>query len=200
MTPSPGPQSSPSLVARFWTSVLRVSGWSLAFRAPDFDRYVLIVAPHTSNWDFPLGMAAAWALQLHARFMGKHTLFKPPFGWLFSWMGGIPVKRDSAGDTSTQMARRFASESRLVLALAPEGTRSTSDHWKSGFWHIARTSGVPIVMAYIDYSRKEIGGGTHFMPSDSIEADFDLISDFYASKQGKNPDQQSRITHRRPNT
>ncbi len=176
--------------------LLRVLGWQLHYEDPGTRRYVLIVAPHTSNWDFPLGLLAAWALDLQANWMGKHTLFKGPLGPLFRAMGGIPVQRDAASDVIEQMAERFAESDHLVLGMAPEGTRSHRPHWKSGFWHIARAAQVPIAMAYLDWGRKEIGIAGTFMPGDDRDADFARIRTFYEGRVGKVPDQASDIRGR----
>lgn len=176
--------------------MLRLVGWHAEYQEPGTSHYVLIVAPHTSNWDFLLGIMAAWALRLEVRFIGKHTLFRPPLGWLFRAMGGVPVDRRSTGDMSRQLADLFISSDRLVLALAPEGTRKATDHWKTGFWHIARAAQVPVVMAYIDYSSKTMGVGDSFVPSDDKLADFELIRNYYVTRRGKNPEQESEVRPR----
>ncbi|MEM1412822.1 MAG: lysophospholipid acyltransferase family protein [Pseudomonadota bacterium] len=177
-------------------SALSALGWTLGYENPLTDRYVLAVAPHTSNWDFPLGLMAAWALELDAHWIGKHTLFKGPLGPFFRSVGGIPVDRGAARDMVEQMAERFAREERLVLALAPEGTREGSDHWKSGFWRIARAAEVPIALAYLDWGRRELGLGGTFMPTDDREADFARIRAFYADRQGRFPEKQGEIRPR----
>ena len=161
-------------------------------------RYVLVVAPHTSNWDFPLGLLAAWALDLKANWIGKHTLFRGPMGPVMRALGGIPVDRGSASDLVDEMADRFAASDHLVLAMAPEGTRSTSDHWKTGFWRIARGAGVPIALAYLDYGRREVGLGGAFMPSDARDADFARIAAFSAGRPGLRPEKQGTIQARPP--
>lgn len=176
--------------------LLKLLGWSLEHADPGTRRYVLIVAPHTSNWDFVVGLLAAWALGLHAHWMGKHTLFESPLGFLFRAWGGIPVNRGSAGNTIEQMAARFAASDHFVLGMAPEGTRGATDHWKSGFWHIARAARVPVVMAYLDYGRKQVGTGGAFMPGDDLEADFRRLREFYADKRGRYPAQESAIRPR----
>jgi 1-acyl-sn-glycerol-3-phosphate acyltransferase len=171
-------------------------GWSIDFCHPGFDRYVLIVAPHTSNWDFILGIAAKWALGLKLNYLGKDSLFRSPLGWFFRTTGGIPVDRNKPGDMSREMARVFAETDRMILALAPEGTRGASSHWKTGFWHIARASGVPVVMAYIDYANRRIGGGESFRPSDDIDRDFEQIRAYYAIRRGRRPELASPVRPR----
>lgn len=181
-------------IARF---ILRLFGWSLEYQDPGTRRYVLVFAPHTSNWDFPIGLLAAWALGLKAHWMGKNTLFKGILGPLFRAWGGIPVDRGRSGKTIEKMAERFAGADHFVLGMAPEGTRRAADHWKSGFWHIARAAGVPVVMAFIDYGRKTAGVGPAFIPGNDLEEDFQQIRDFYADKQGRYPQQESTILPRK---
>lgn len=176
--------------------ILQLLGWRLAFEDPLTRRYVLIVAPHTSNWDFPLGLLAAWALDLNANWMGKHTLFKGPWAPLLRAWGGIAIERDEASDVIAQMAARFQAADEMVLAMAPEGTRSHRDHWKSGFWHIARAAEVPIAMAYLDWGRREVGLGGAFTPSDDRDADYVRIAAYYAGRQGKFPEKESTIRGR----
>jgi len=176
--------------------VLRAMGWTLTHEDPGTHRYVLTLAPHTSNWDFVIGLLAAWGLGLRAHWIAKQSLFDSPLGPLFRFWGGIPVDRSRRGDLSRQLALRFDEGEHFVLGIAPEGTRSFSNHWKSGFWHIAKAAGVPIVMAYIDYPRKQIGIGQSFLPSDDIDGDFRRIKQFYADKRGRFPDKESTIRPR----
>lgn len=176
--------------------ILKALGWTIRYDDPGTRRYVLIVAPHTSNWDFPLGLLVAWAVDLKANWMGKHTLFKGVLGPFARALGGIPVYRGEAGDMIQQMAERFADTDHLVLGVAPEGTRGHQAHWKSGFWHIARSAKVPIVMAYLDYATKEVGIGGAFTPSDDRDADFEIIRAFYAGRRGKHPEKEGAIKGR----
>ncbi|MBY6204815.1 lysophospholipid acyltransferase family protein [Halomonas denitrificans] len=180
-------------LARF---LLRIFGWTLTQHEPPPRRYVLIFAPHTSNWDFVIGLLAAWGLGLKVHWIGKNTLFESPLGPLFRFWGGIPVDRSKRGNMIEQMAERFDHADDLVLAIAPEGTRGLTDHWKSGFWHIARAANVPVVMAYIDYSRKQIGIGESFVPGEDIETDFEQIQDFYSDKRGRRARNESTIRPR----
>ncbi len=173
--------------------LLNLLGWTLHADYPGVEKYVVIAAPHTSNWDFPLGILAARAMKLELRWMGKHTLFKGPFGWLFRAMGGIPVNRGQDQNHIRQMTELFDRSPKLVLGLAPEGTRSKTDHWKTGFHYIARAARVPIVMGYLDYGHKQVGIGGGFYPGNDIHADFDLIREFYKHRQGKHPQNESLI-------
>ena len=184
------------MLSRISTWLLKRLGWTVHADFPDTGKYVLIVAPHTSNWDFPLGIVAKTALKLDARWMGKHTLFRWPVGWFFRALGGVPVRRDRALNMIHQMADLFAGPGETVLALAPEGTRTKKGHWKTGFYHIARAAEVPIAMAYLDYGRKEVGLGGTFYPGDDIEAVFARIREFYHDRKGKYPEQESSIQPR----
>lgn len=176
--------------------LLHAIGWTVRYDDPGARRYVLIVAPHTSNWDFPLGLLVSWAINLQANWMGKHTLFRGVMGPFARALGGIPVYRDDASDMIQQMAGRFARTDHLVLTIAPEGTRKHQSHWKSGFWHIARAAGVPIVMASLDYAKREVVIGEGFMPGDDREADFELIRAFYEGRRGKRPENEGTIRGR----
>ncbi len=181
-----------------WLSgrILKLLGWTLIADFPDTDKYVLIAAPHTSNWDFPLGILAARALKLDVRWLGKHTLFRRPFGWFFRALGGVPVQRDQALNLIEQISALFARSDRLIVALAPEGTRSKTDHWKSGFYHVARAAGVPIAMACLDHGQKQIVLGGTFYPGDDIEGTFDIVREFYKDHRGKRPENESEIRAR----
>jgi 1-acyl-sn-glycerol-3-phosphate acyltransferase len=149
---------------------------------------VVVFAPHTSNWDFPLLLLARSALELRSSYLGKHTLFRPPFGWLFRALGGIPVNRSDAHHLVEQIANEFRTRDRLWLAMAPEGTRTKTDHWKSGFYRIALAARVPVLLSYIDASRKECGVGPLLELSGDSERDLALIREFYADKRGIHPE------------
>ncbi|MCP4044736.1 MAG: glycerol acyltransferase [Gammaproteobacteria bacterium] len=164
---------------------------------PDIKKYVAIAAPHTSNWDFPLGILAAKAVNIKIHWMGKHSLFRWPYGWLFRAIGGTPVRRDQGQNYIQQMAELFDRSEELVLALAPEGTRSKTDHWKTGFHYIARTAKVPILMGYLDWGKRQVGLGGMFYPVEDIEANFVRIREFYKNRCGKNPEKESLIEVRK---
>ncbi len=166
-----------------------VSGWRLINQPPAIAKYVVIAAPHTSNWDFLIFMASAGYLRANISFLAKHSLFEGYFGGLFYWLGGIPVKRDSneASAVVDQVVQVFSEREKLILGIAPEGTRSRVERWKTGFYRIALTAGVPIVPGYVDSSTKTIGFGAAFAPTGDMEADLILIQDFYKDKTGVNP-------------
>lgn len=178
--------------------ILKLFGWSLQINLPDIKKFVVIAAPHTSNWDFPLGILTVWALKLKVTWMGKHSLFGWPLGWFFRAIGGTAVHRNSGKNYIMQMSELFENSENLVLALAPEGTRSKTDHWKTGFYYIARAANVPIMMGSFDYQNKILGLDGLIYPGDDIEADFEKIRNIYANKHGKNPENTSLIRVRPP--
>lgn len=154
---------------------------------PASPRYVLIAAPHTSNWDFVFMLAMAWSLQVRLHWMGKASLFAPPLGGLFRALGGLPAHRDLRSNLVDQSVARFAERPDLVLAVPAEGTRGRGSNWRSGFYHIARLAEVPIVLGYLDYARRRGGLGPELRPSGDVRADMDRIRAFYADKVGRHP-------------
>jgi len=185
------------VLARCSNWILKKLGWTLHVDMPEIDKFVAIAAPHTSNWDFPLGILAAKAIKLKVHWMGKHSMFRWPFGWFFRAIGGTPIQRDGGQYYMQQMTDLFNRSDSLVLALAPEGTRSKTDHWKTGFHSIARAANVPVLMAYLDYENKQVGIGGLFYPGDDIDADFCLIREYYRDRRGKNPENESLIQVRK---
>jgi 1-acyl-sn-glycerol-3-phosphate acyltransferase len=165
---------------------LRACGWRLAGALPDADGAVVIAAPHTSNWDLPFMLAVAYGLGVKPSWLGKRELFRWPFGWLMQRLGGIPVDRATRGDMVRQAVRRFAGGG-LFLVIPPSGTRGRAEAWRSGFYHIARGAGVPIVCGYLDYGRRVGGIGLVLAPSGDVRADMDRIRAFYAPIRGKYP-------------
>ncbi len=133
---------------------LLVTGWRFEGRLPNLRKFVIIVAPHTSNWDFPTGLMAMYALGLRGTFLGKDTLFKPPLGWLMRWLGGVPVDRSSTNNVVDQSVSYFAKRDKMIFVLSPEGTRKRIDRWRSGFYWVAVGAGVPIVPVAFDFARK----------------------------------------------
>lgn len=167
--------------------ILRLFGWSVAGELPATPKWVVVGAPHTSNWDFPLAMLAARAFRIRISWIGKAGLFRFPFGWFMRWLGGIPAERTGHDGLVSVMAAQFAEVDRLVLAIAPEGTRKAVPHWRSGFYRIARGSGVPIVPAVIDADRKEVRLGDPHLPTGDIRADMDRLRAFYEGARGIKP-------------
>lgn len=187
-----------SLRARLARAVLRLVGWSVVDELPPDPRYVAIGAPHTSNWDFPVAILTMAALEMDARWVGKHTLFRWPFGPLMRALGGVPVDRRKSQNFVQQVVERMRSESEFVLVIAPEGTRSRTRRWKTGFYHIAHGSEVPIALGFLDFARRRAGIGGWFRPSGDLEADMKRIREFYADKTGKRPEQEGPIRVRSP--
>jgi 1-acyl-sn-glycerol-3-phosphate acyltransferase len=180
-------------VLSYWTGRLWLwlFGWKVRGAALTHRKFVLIAAPHTSNWDLPFMLATAYVMRVRISWLGKHTIFAPPFGWLLRKLGGIPVDRRAPQSLVAQLAEKFKSSDDLVLAVPPEGTRSKVGTWKSGFYHIASASGVPIGLGYLDYGRKSCGLGTFVTPSGNVKEDMDRIRDFYRDIRGKYPDLES---------
>ena len=168
--------------------MLRLLGWKLDGQLPaDQPKCVLIAAPHTSNWDLPYTLMVAFALRLNIRWMGKQQLFRGPLGPLMRWLGGIAVNRDQASNLVAASAQAIRdADGPLQLVVPPEGTRSKTRHWKTGFYWIALQAEVPIVMAYMDYPRKLSGLGPVFKPSGNVEADMVQIKAWYGQFKGKN--------------
>jgi len=169
-------------------TVLRISGWKIRGEIPIVPKMVIIVAPHTSNWDFIIGMAGRLALQLQASWLGKHTIFFWPLRPLLLRLGGIPVNRDSAQGVVEDVAQLFRAREKMILGLSPEGTRSRVENWKSGFYRIALSAEVPILLIAFDYGTKTILIGDLLYPSGDLQQDFLKIRDFYSKTRGRHPE------------
>jgi 1-acyl-sn-glycerol-3-phosphate acyltransferase len=172
---------------------LACTGWRAEGRRPAPDKFVLIGAPHTSNWDLLYLLALAQIFGVRVSWMGKHTLFRWPMGWLMTRLGGIPVRRHVRENAVKQMANAFRDAGALALTVPAEATRRYTDHWKSGFYHIAREARVPIVMGYLDYARKRGGFGPELLPTGDVKRDMDEIRHFYGDKTGKYPECFSQV-------
>ena len=166
-------------------------GWQVVGQVPDFPKYVLAAAPHTSNWDLLIMLGAAFALRVKVFWLGKDTLFRQPFGAFFRWLGGVPVDRSKSNGMVAQAIQAFVENAQFAIAIAPEGTRSKVKRWKTGFYHIAQGAGVPIVLGFIDYGRKAAGVGPTFITTGNIEADMRAIQAFYATITPKYPAQSN---------
>jgi 1-acyl-sn-glycerol-3-phosphate acyltransferase len=186
------PELGSSVPRRGWAigralgrAVMWVAGWSFAGSVPDVAKAVIIVAPHTSNWDFVIGAAGMLALDLDLRFLGKHTLFKGPMGVLMRGLGGIPLDREHSSGVVDEMAARIRSSDHLLLAIAPEGTRGGVERWKTGFHAIARGAEVPILAVTLDYGRRQIRFREPFTPTPDMGADVEVLKEFFADSQGR---------------
>lgn len=154
---------------------------------------VVIAAPHTSNWDFPLLLLFAWSYGVHLSFLMKHSLFRGPVGSILSALGGIPVRRDRTAGLVKELAETFSDADRLALVIPAEGTRGHTTYWKSGFYHVARAARVPLALSYLDYAHKRGGFGPVFLPTGNVREDMELIRDFYADKVGRHPEKFGEI-------
>jgi 1-acyl-sn-glycerol-3-phosphate acyltransferase len=173
---------------------LRVAGWRLEGTIPaDLQRAVVIAFPHTTNWDLPYMLAVSWALGIRVSWLGKQELFRRPFGGLMRWLGGVPVDRSRRSNLVEQAAERLRTTDRLFLVIPPSGTRSRARHWKSGFYHVARSARVPVVCAFLDYERKAGGVGPILIPSADLGADMERLRVFYRDIRGKYPENETPV-------
>ncbi len=184
--PSNVPQFRPSLAGALCRWILARCGWRMAGEFPDVRRLVVIAAPHSSNWDLIWGMLFKTGLRLNLRYMGKREAFFWPLGPILRAFGGIPVDRKAAHGVVGQMRRQFETHESFWLGIAPEGTRKKVHKWKTGFWHIAREAGVPILPVYFHYPQRTIGLGPLIHPGNDVEADMARIREFYQPWQGRN--------------
>ena len=181
------PRTHGPLVAGFGRWMLSLAGWRIEGELPDSAKIMLIVVPHTSNWDFPVGLMAKFALRLECRFIAKHSLFWWPFGAFLRSIGGIAVDRTAAADVVDGAVRAFAARERLVLVITPEGTRSKVERWKSGFHRIAHAAGVPIALGVLDYSRKVVRLGPAIIPSEDYERDLARLQAHVTPTMARHP-------------
>jgi 1-acyl-sn-glycerol-3-phosphate acyltransferase len=169
--------------------LLWLGGWKIqvdeAFR---LNKAVVIMAPHTSMLDFWIGRLAFWWLKLPAHFMIKKEMFWFPLNLVLRMLGAIPVNRQNAGKITDEMGELFKRRKQFRLVITPEGTRKLNHHWKKGFYRIAVTAGVPVLLGYIDYEKKTGGIGKIIIPSGNFEEDMKEISDFYAGITAKYPE------------
>jgi len=173
--------------------ILKILGWELNLQLPPVKKYVLIVYPHTSNWDFILGMLAKWGLGMPLNWVAKDSMFWGPLRPLFIAMGGVPIVRHKSIGFIQKNIDLFNVREQFILGLMPEGTRSKTAGFKSGFYYIANGANVPIVLAYLDYKNKKIGVGEVIIPSGDIQGDFEKIKIFYKNMTGLIPQNQSEL-------
>jgi 1-acyl-sn-glycerol-3-phosphate acyltransferase len=173
------PRFGNPVAAAMADAVLRALGWRLDIHMPDLPKFVVIGVPHTSNWDFVVGIAAIIVMRVRVRWWVKHTAYRWPFRGLADWGGAIPVNRSAAHGVVDQTVAAFEREPTLVLGLTPEGTRGRVDHWKRGFYHVAVKADVPIVLGWFDYRRKVVGVGPVFWPTGDYAADTAKMLEFY---------------------
>jgi 1-acyl-sn-glycerol-3-phosphate acyltransferase len=169
--------------------MLLASGWRFEGAPPNLKQFVLIVAPHTSNWDFLIGIMAMFALGVRATYLGKDTLFKGPFGFFFRWMGGVPVDRQSPHNVVEQLIGILKNGDGTILALSPEGTRKKVPRWRTGFYWVASGAGVPIVPVALDYSRKRYVIHPPQMMTGNEEQDIAHLQTFFRADQAHKPEE-----------
>ena len=185
------PQSRGTFLRRIGQCGLRVTGWHFEGAMPNLSHFVVIIAPHTSNWDFPIGLLCKWALGLNAGWLGKDALFRPPLGWFMRANGGVPVDRHNRQNIVEQSVQVFRTRAAFVLVLAPEGTRKKVRAWRSGFWHVAKAAKVPICCVALDWERKVVRlGPTAMATEDDAAVGIRRFRGYYAGIRGYNPAQQ----------
>ena len=163
-------------------------GWKYVIKFPKEKKFVIIAAPHTSNWDFFFFVLLLWATKVKFDWPGKHTIFRGPTGFILKKMGGIPINRTIKNNLVNTIAEKFNNNEEYIFLVAPEGTRSKTVYWKAGFYYIAKKVNVPIALGYIDYRAKTLGFNKYFYPSEKLEDDIQLLKDFYNSKKGLHPE------------
>ncbi len=168
---------------------LVLSGWKAVGEVPNVRRAVFIASPHTSNWDLPIALAICWALDMRASFVVKNSAVRFPFATFMRWLGAIPVDRSKSGNQVQKIADAVLREERVFLIIAPSGTRSKRDYWKSGFYRIAEAAKVPILLGFLDYSKREGGLGPTVSTGPDVKNDMEKIRAFYADKLAKRPEQ-----------
>lgn len=164
--------------------ILRLAGWDFEGEWPKVSQCVVIVAPHTSNWDFIIGLSASLACRMNVRWLGKDSLFKTPLAPFFRWQGGIPAVRDQASGLVGSIVTIFQRTPKMWLAVAPEGTRSKVSQWRSGFYHIAHEAKVPILPVAFDWKNKKIRLFDTFDTTGDIEKDFTVLQALYTDLKG----------------
>jgi 1-acyl-sn-glycerol-3-phosphate acyltransferase len=173
--------------------ILKLIGWRVEGSFPSTSKYILMGAPHTSNWDFPLGLLLMWATGRRFHFIGKDSLFRPPHGWFFRAMGGIPVYRDQRNNFVSQIVEVLNQSEDLIIVISPEGTRGKTSYWKTGFYYMALGAKIPIAAGFLDYEHKSMGIGLLLKPTGNLQADFGVLRAFYANIRGLHPEKQGPI-------
>lgn len=177
-----------SILGRIWArTFFFFIGWNIEGKLPDIPKFVMIAAPHTSNWDLPIMLSCGFLTRAKLFWMTKDSVFIGPFGMFLRWLGGIPIDRSQKNGVVGQCIEMFGNHDELILAVPPEGTRKKVRSWKSGFYHIAVGAQVPIALGYLDYKRCRGGVGGVFYPTGDYEKDIKEIQSFYADITPKYP-------------
>lgn len=176
-------------MSRISAFILKLLGWKVVGGVPkDLKKLIVAVVPHTSNWDFPLGLLVRSTMNRDVKFIGKHTLFRPPYGFLFKWLGGYPVNRQASKNYVDSVVEILNSKEEFALCLAPEGTRKRVDRLRTGFYHMAKQANIPIVLTRFDYGNKTVTFSEPFYTTEDQDADFDYINNYFSGVRGKNPE------------
>ena len=187
---------NPSLAVRLFRPLgrlwLRANGWRIEGEMPNLPKFIIVGAPHTSNWDLPYTLAAGLHYGVRVHWMGKDSIFKWPYGGLMHWLGGIPVDRSKPNNAVAQMVEKFAASDRLVVVIPPEGTRGKITRWKTGFYHIAVGAGIPLALGFLDYKRRAAGIARLYYPTGNFEADLAEIQAFYATVTPRHPNRDAK--------
>ncbi|QWD79117.1 1-acyl-sn-glycerol-3-phosphate acyltransferase [Polynucleobacter sp. MWH-Spelu-300-X4] len=179
--------------------ILKWLGWSFQFNGLPTPRGVIVVYPHTSNWDFCIGVLAKWAMGIQVTFLAKHTLFNiPVLGAWLRYLGGMPVIRSSPQGYVDDLAQMMHAKKYAWIVITPEGTRKYTPGWRSGFYRLALKAQVPIGVAYIDYKHKQIGVTKFFMPAGDEVADLNMIREVYEGREGFHPASAAPIIFWKP--
>jgi len=173
--------------------ILKLLGWHVDVTLPKEKKFIMIGAPHTTNWDLPIGLLCFWSVPVRITWVAKKQLFVGPFNYFFRALGGIPVDRSVHTGFIEQIAQQFNQREEMIFGLTPEGTRSRTEYWKTGFYYIALKAKVPICCAYVDFPSRTVGFGKMIMPSGDINKDFEQIKLFYQDKKGKYPEKQGPV-------
>ena len=185
---------------RIGKAIAAAWGWQIVVNQPPPHKCVIIGAHHTTGWDLPLALLFIAASNLPLKWVGKDSLFWfPPLGWLLKAFGGIPVNRRVHGNFVEKMTEEFRTRETFMMVIAPEGTRKYTPKWKTGFYYIAQTAGVPIVLGFVDFKRKAVGLGPVLTLSGNIQDDFEVIRQFYSTVTGKHPERHGKIQIDLPN-
>ena len=172
---------------QFWRLALKLAGWITVGDLPENEnKFVIIVVPHTSNWDFIMALIIRGAMGFKANFLGKKSLFRRPFGFIFRGLGGIPVDRGTSRNMVDQVVAEAKRRSSFILAIAPEGTRGKVKKWRTGFYYIALNAKIPIVMCQMDYEHKEARFLDPFYPTGNVDEDLEYIHDQFRDVKGLN--------------
>jgi 1-acyl-sn-glycerol-3-phosphate acyltransferase len=180
---------------KYWTGriLLGLFGWKAMGEVPPSGKFVLVGAPHTSNWDFPIAIAASFVYRIKIHWLGKDTLFRWPFGWLMRKLGGIPVDRSHPHGVVRQLKHKYDETDNLIIVIAAKGTRKKTQYWKSGFYWLAQSAQVPILCSYYNYEKKQVHIGLTILPSDDIKKDMDILREYFRDMRGKHPELEDNI-------